>query len=350
MNSALRNPCLVAAFCGLLGISAAKAAPVDNAVSMIAESAAAEAVQKSDRFARLAVLPFVNDRADALAAAVTAALIRQGIAVVDRDAAATQQVLRELGKAGSDLYDAEDAPQFGRRLVADAVLIGRVNEWEASETKATLAAEMKIVHTETGEIIWSNSRIAAVSEAPARAAVRWVVMVLVAFVVVTVVLFRYRRARTRRLMLGRQVDSRLGKAMGKGTSDEDIRNAVARSLQKGRSQLATARAELEKGDNMELLRALREVENDMDLIRKRVEVAEVGRPETMSVAQARATLTLDEGLLDSARAIEEACRATAEAALVKDVEAAGAQAEQLKVAVYRLRTSLDDRGDKLGGV
>ena len=350
MNSTRRNPCLIAALCGLVSLCTASAAPVDEAVGTIAAQAAAEAAQKSGRFERLAVLPFVNDRDDRLAGAVTAALIRQGIAVVDRDADATQQVLSELGKTGSDLYDVEDAPQFGRRLVADAVLIGRVNEWEARGTKAELAAEMKIVYTETGEILWSNDRIAATSEAAARMAVRWVVIIVVAFVVVTVVLFRYRRARARQVMVGRRVDSRLGKALGKGTSDEDIRNGIARSLQNARSQLSAARAELEKGDNMDVIRSVRDAENDMDLIRKRVEIAEVGRPETMSVGQAEAALKLDETMLDDARAIEATCQAVAEAALVGDTETAGAQAGQLKLAAHRLRTSLDERGDKLAGV
>jgi len=338
---------------GIFCAGPAPAALIDDAIAEVSATAASDLASRSDRFKKLAVMPFANDRGDRLASAVTSAIVSQdwpGAKVLDRDAESFRTVIEELKRTGSDLYNTEDAPQFGRRLVADAVLIGRVNEWRASSCEAALTVEMKVVSTETGEIVWSNNRITShkVCKWITVSTIIWVAIVV--FVVGTFVLYRYRRARVRTIMTGRQVDSRLGKALGKGVSDEDIRAGISRALQNAKSQLSAARAAVEKNKDVNMLRAVRDVENDMDLLRKRAEIAASGRPETMSVGQAKATFRLDEQTLEGARAIEGFCQAVAEAALAGNADTVAVQAKELKLAIHRLRTTFDERGDKFAGV
>ena len=327
----------------------AAAAPTESAISAVASDVADAIAGKRGDFRAVAIFPFANDRNEVLAVAVTGALLTRGISVVDRNDANIQTLLGELRRSGSDLYATENAPQFGDLRVADAVLIAEVMEYDPGNHSASMKLKARLIKTQTGDVLWSGI-VSAWRPSATAVLVPGSIIGVIALVILLAMMAKHRRRKTSQVMIGRDMDSRRGQALGKGTSDEDLRNGISRSINNSKTQLSSARASIEKLGDMEVIKATRDVERSIDMVRKHVETSATGRPDTMSVGQAKDTFKFDESMLKAARMIEQICNSAAEAALMEDLEGLKARVMELKVEVHRFSTAFSKRDDRLGGV
>ena len=341
---------LTVAFClGLFLPAVVMAGPTESAINSVAAEVAAELAENRGSFTTVAVFPIQGDRNEVFAVAITSALIQQGITVVDRNDESIQTVLSELRRAGSDLYSSEQAPQFGELHVADAVLIAKVREYDPGTHTASMELNVRAIRTQTGDIIWSGI-VSAWRPSATAAIVVLSISGLLVLVILLAIMARRRRRKVSHVMVGRDMESRTGQALGKGTSDEDIRMAISRSFSNSKEQLSAARASVEKMQDIELLKALRDVERSMDLARKNVENAATGRADVISVGQAKDTFKFDESMLKAARTIEQKCGSAAEAGVMEDLEALKTHVTELKVEMHRFNSAFNKRSDQLGGV
>ncbi len=121
---------------------------------LIAAAAILTALPASAQNARqpvIAVLPFqAKDpaRGEEIAARVTSDLVsKQAFPVAER--AQLKKALEELAKNQSGLFSAENAPQLGRMIGADYLIVGEILE----STDSTTRVAMRVLRAETGIVI-----------------------------------------------------------------------------------------------------------------------------------------------------------------------------------------------------
>ncbi len=326
--------------------SPAVAAPTEQAVSDIAATAVAEISEKGIDVSQLAVMPFANDPNDRIGAAVTAALVSEGFSVVDREEASNQMVFDELQRSASDLYDTENAPMYGRRLVAGAVMVGRITQWSPGDHLASAAAEMKIVQTETGQILWSGK---ASSTVPSLTLIVIVLGVVVVSGATGVLYFTAKRRRSvvSETARGRDLGSTAGKAYGRGKSDVEIRRGIVNALERTKEQLDSASSAIRDTGSDPTRIALKQIRTTLDGLRSEVENSPTGNLDAMSEGQAQAVYEFDEGIMKRAQALEELARNIAGAAEVGDAEVLDANVTQMKSGAQNLRSDYRSRDDRM---
>ncbi len=338
-GASIRCGVAVATLCALIA-PAVCAAPVDDAVQNVAAEAAEGIVAKAAS-KKHAVMPLAGDSSGRVASALITELVRRDVIVVNRDESVTQGAMAELMRTGSDLTSDSAAPQFGRLLVADAVLTGRVTEWQVDGDGAVVAADLKDVSVETGDYFWADNNLRCeVLELRV-----WVVRCFIVALAVVVV-----GVATRYVVRGVRNKRRDEHVDGKSAAATKSREGAARALQSAKSSLAAARDEITKAGRTESARPLRDIENDLDVMRKRVEAAATGRPDTMNEGQAGAAAELDNSLFEDARRLKDECGELAQSAIAGSADELTERMGGIRMAIHSLGVTLDERGDKLAGL
>jgi len=319
----------------------------DDAIGALAGEAAAGIASKVGVTTPVAVILFEGDTDNRISFRLVTELVERGVQVADK--ARVKLLIAEMKTSASGLYDQSQAPQWGRLLNAKVVVIGRLTAWAPGDHIASVSAEIKAVEVESSRIIWSGVP-SSTRYSTTIIVIPLVILVLLVLSVGTRVLYKRRRTTVQAMMTGADPESKSLQAFGAKPSDQDIRASAGRAIDAAKAELSTAMRSLEGPDTRPQLKAIRDVSRDMDVLKRKIENATTGRPDTMSVAQAKDTVEFDRDLLERTGLVEQASREVADAAAGGDADAAEGAIGTLATAISRFNATFGHRDDERTGV